>query len=88
MCFFVIIFASVPYLVMIYFCKIVLRDTSCFVSQKNVLTLKFVHCFFFPKFADALKIKIISMRSRHVEKRVQGRYQHLFRDLFNKGLVN
>ena len=39
MCLFVIIVAPVPYSVIIYFCKLLLRDISGFVSQKKLWNL-------------------------------------------------
>ena len=46
----------------IYFCKLLFRDASCFVSQKNILSLKFIYCFSFVKFGDTVEIKTISLK--------------------------
>ena len=51
------IFSSKPYFVIIYFCQLLLRDTSSFVCQNDVSSLKFVFCFSVVKYANTMKIK-------------------------------
>ena len=67
MCLYVTIFASLPYFylyfVIVYFGQLLVSNISCFVSQINVLTLEFVYCFPFAKFADTVKNKINSLRT-------------------------
>ena len=58
-------FASVPYFVVIYFCHLLLRDTSCFVRQTNVLTLELAYSFPIVKFDDRAKNKIISLKEQN-----------------------
>ena len=77
MCLYVTTYMSLSHLypcfVIIYFlfCRFLVYNTTCLVSQKNVLTWKFVYSFLFIKFSDTKKIKIISWnKTKQIVKNV------------------